>query len=156
MFSKSHASYSFWWRNIEKNHLLLCVQLVAVSRHPLMGVFSSPLALGGGLAGELPSEMLPLCCAPALAACPSRNLQARGFGSSIFHSSLPRGTSVVYAMIPHAAISLLPLSFYPGGPPRIRVSQELWDLDKLVSAVNSIRSYWHLPPPRITPLNTHR
>lgn len=97
--------------------------------------FQLCLALGGGLAGELASEMLLLRCAPAWLPAQSRDLHARGiiyFGSSIFHSFLPPGTSVVRATLPHAAISLIPPSLHPGSPPRGTVRQGLCDLDQLV------------------------
>lgn len=80
--------------------LYCCVHSWWGEQIPLSGCFQLSLALGGGLAGGLASEMLSLCCALAWLQAHSWNLNARGIiclVSSIFQSSLPPGTHVASA-----------------------------------------------------------
>lgn len=72
MFSKSLSS--FWRRNIEENHLLLCVPFMTMSRHPSPGVFSSAGLWVVGLQGSWQercslSAVLQLGCLPKAGTC---------------------------------------------------------------------------------------
>ena len=112
---------------------------MAVSRHTLSGVCGFPWLCMVDFAGELASKarcslsaVLQLGCLPKAGTCTQKEWSALAYQFFTHPFLLEPALPVPHSHVLQSACSPTP-SLRLGVPPRDRVSQELWDLDQLVS-----------------------